>query len=62
MFFRHFLYVDGQGLYIYNYEGRPVSAPKWPGMRTDYLNESTVTLSNDTVAIRNKGDEKGIIH
>lgn len=29
-------------------------------MRTDYLNESTVTLSNDTVAIRNKGDEKGV--
>lgn len=57
---KHFLYVDGQGLYIYNYDGRPVSAPKWPGMRTDYLNECTVTLSNDTVAIRNKGDEKMI--
>ncbi|KAG8180211.1 hypothetical protein JTE90_016488 [Oedothorax gibbosus] len=58
---KHFLYVDGQGLYVYNYEGRPVSNPKWPGMRTDYLNEATVTLSNDTVAIRNKGDEK-VIH
>lgn len=31
-------------------------------MRTDYLNECTVTLSNDTVAIRNKGDEKGVFY
>ncbi|XP_042903024.1 intraflagellar transport protein 80 homolog [Parasteatoda tepidariorum] len=58
---KHFLFVDGQSMYIYNYDGRLVSSPKWPLMRTDYLNQSTVSLSNDTVAVRNKGDEK-IIH
>lgn len=46
---------------MYSYEGRLVSAPKFPGMRTDILNAQTVSLSNDTVAVRDKTDEKGVI-
>ncbi|KAB5535534.1 hypothetical protein PHYPO_G00118800 [Pangasianodon hypophthalmus] len=55
---RHFLLVDGGGIYVYSYEGRLVSAPKFPGMRTDILNAQTVSLSNDTIAVRDKTDEK----
>uniref|UniRef100_A0A8D1Q919 Intraflagellar transport 80 n=1 Tax=Sus scrofa TaxID=9823 RepID=A0A8D1Q919_PIG len=55
---RHFLLVDGGGIYLYSYEGRFLSAPKFPGMRTDILNAQTVSLSNDTIAIKDKADEK----
>ena len=50
--------VDSSSVYVYSYEGRLISSPKFPGMRTDILNKSTVTLSDDTVAIRDKADEK----
>ncbi|XP_047420570.1 intraflagellar transport protein 80 homolog isoform X3 [Sciurus carolinensis] len=55
---RHFLLVDGGGIYVYSYEGRFISSPKFPGMRTDILNAQTVSLSNDTIAIKDKADEK----
>lgn len=58
-FCRHFLLVDGGGLYLYSYEGRLISSPKFPGMRTDILNAQTVSLSNDTLAVKDKADEKG---
>ncbi|NWH45804.1 IFT80 protein, partial [Fregata magnificens] len=57
---RHFLLVDGGGLYLYSYEGRLISSPKFPGMRTDILNAQAVSLSNDTLAVRDKADEKVI--
>ncbi|XP_075058171.1 intraflagellar transport protein 80 homolog [Mixophyes fleayi] len=55
---RHFLLVDGGSLFLYSYEGRLISSPKVPGMRTDILNAQTVSLSNDTIAINDKTDEK----
>ncbi|XP_007886712.1 intraflagellar transport protein 80 homolog [Callorhinchus milii] len=55
---RHFLLVDGAGIYLYSYEGRLISSPKFPGMRTDILSSQTISLSNDTVAIRDKADDK----
>lgn len=55
---RCFLIVDDAGLQIYSYEGRLISAPKIQGMRTDVLNEQTVSLSNDTLAIKDRKDEK----
>ncbi|XP_061493185.1 intraflagellar transport protein 80 homolog isoform X2 [Rhineura floridana] len=57
---RHFLLVDGGGIYLFSYEGRLVSSPKFPGMRTDTLNVQTISLSNDTLAIKDKSDEKVI--
>lgn len=51
--------VDGAGLYVFSYEGRLISCPKFPGMRADILNAQGVSLSNDVVAIRDKSDEKG---
>ncbi|NWI87343.1 IFT80 protein, partial [Pitta sordida] len=57
---RHFLLVDGVGLYLYSYEGRLISSPKYPGLRTDTLNSQTVSLSSDTLAIKDKADDKVI--
>ncbi|XP_062901919.1 intraflagellar transport protein 80 homolog isoform X1 [Mobula hypostoma] len=57
---RHFLLLDGAGIYLYSYEGRLISSPKIPGMRTDILSSQTVSLSNDTIAVRDKTDEKVI--
>ena len=56
--FRHFLLVDGSGVYVYTYDGRLACAPRYPGLRADILNSQTISLSNDTVAIRDKADEK----
>nr|XP_032620708.1 intraflagellar transport protein 80 homolog isoform X3 [Chelonoidis abingdonii] len=57
---RHFLLIDGGGIYLYSYEGRLISSPKFSGMRTDVLNAQTVSLSNDILAIKDKADEKVI--
>ena len=53
--------MDTSGVYVYTYDGRMVCAPKYAGLRADILNEQTVSLSNDAVAIRDKADEKGKI-
>ncbi|BFZ00478.1 hypothetical protein BsWGS_03517 [Bradybaena similaris] len=55
---RHFLLVDGTGVYVFSYDGRLVCTPKYPGMKADILNQQTIALSSDTVAIRDKADEK----
>ncbi|CAN8190385.1 unnamed protein product [Coccothraustes coccothraustes] len=57
---RHFLLADGGGLYLYSYEGRLISCPRYPGMRTDTLSALAVSLSSDTLAVRDKADEKVI--
>ncbi|PIK56093.1 putative intraflagellar transport protein [Apostichopus japonicus] len=58
---RHFGIVDNGGLHLYTYEGRLVSSPKYAGMRPDTLSTLTLSISNDTVAIRDKTDEK-LVH
>uniref|UniRef100_A0A8C5DF42 Intraflagellar transport 80 homolog (Chlamydomonas) n=1 Tax=Gouania willdenowi TaxID=441366 RepID=A0A8C5DF42_GOUWI len=58
---KHFLLLDGAGLYIFSYEGRLISSPKFPGLRADILNAQGISLSNDTIAIRDKSDEKVIL-
>ncbi|XP_077053458.1 intraflagellar transport protein 80 homolog [Siphateles boraxobius] len=55
---RHFLLVDGAEVYVYSYEGRVVSSPKSPGMRMDILNTQSISLSNDTIAVRDTTDER----
>nr|XP_020471287.1 intraflagellar transport protein 80 homolog isoform X1 [Monopterus albus]XP_020471288.1 intraflagellar transport protein 80 homolog isoform X1 [Monopterus albus]XP_020471290.1 intraflagellar transport protein 80 homolog isoform X1 [Monopterus albus] len=58
---KYFLLVDGAGLYTFSYEGRLISSPKFPGMRADILNAQSVSLSTDTIAVRDKNDEKVIL-
>ncbi|XP_052215553.1 intraflagellar transport protein 80 homolog isoform X1 [Dreissena polymorpha] len=55
---KHFLLVDTAGVYVFTYDGRLACSPKYPGLRADILNAQTVSISNDTVAIRDKADEK----
>ena len=56
---RHFLLVDSSSVYVFSYEGRLVATPRFAGMRTDILNRQTISLSDDTLAIRDKVNEKG---
>lgn len=51
--------VDGSSVLVYGYDGRQLSSPRWPRMRTDVLSNRTVALSNDTLAVRDKDNEKG---
>lgn len=60
--FRHFLLVDGAGLYVFSYEGRLISSPKFLDMRADSLNAQVISLCDDTIAIRDNRDEKGEMH
>ncbi|XP_067307985.1 intraflagellar transport protein 80 homolog [Pseudorasbora parva] len=57
---RHFLLVDGAEVYVYSYEGRLVSSPKSPGLRMDILSTQSISLSSDTIAIRDTTDERVI--
>lgn len=58
---KHFLLVDGLNVSIHSYDGRLVSPIKYSGMKAELMNKLTVSLSNDTLAIRSKQDEK-VIH
>ena len=55
---RNFLLVDSTSIYVYSYDGRLISSPRFQGMRTDVLNRQTVALSDDTLAVRDKANEK----
>jgi intraflagellar transport protein 80 len=57
---KHFLLVESNAIYLYSYEGRLICSPKWQGMRPDTLNGMTVSLSGDTVAVRDQNDEKNV--
>ncbi|KAK2191278.1 hypothetical protein NP493_56g04017 [Ridgeia piscesae] len=57
---KFFLLVDQSSVYVYSYEGRLTCTPRFTGMRCDILNYQTVSLSTDTVAIRDKVDEKAV--
>nr|XP_023025824.1 intraflagellar transport protein 80 homolog [Leptinotarsa decemlineata] len=56
----HMLLVEKSSVGIYNYQGRLIASPRWPSMRLDYLRNSHVTLSPDTLAIRDTSDVKTI--
>ncbi|XP_071949361.1 intraflagellar transport protein 80 homolog [Antedon mediterranea] len=58
---KHFALVVSTGVNIYSYEGRLISSPKFQGMRLDTLNMMSLSVSNDTVAIRDKSNEK-LVH
>lgn len=43
---------------MFSYDGRLVCTPRYPGMKVDVLNQQTIAIRCDTVAIRDKTDEK----
>lgn len=56
--FRHFLLSDGINISIYSYEGRLVSTPKLSSSKPDSVNINTVSISPDTIAVRDATDTK----
>jgi intraflagellar transport protein 80 len=59
---RHFLMADNvSGLLVYSYEGRLMSTVKYPRGSVASLSVLTVSISVDTIAIRDKKEEK-VVH
>ncbi|KAI8802527.1 WD40-repeat-containing domain protein [Cladochytrium replicatum] len=55
----YFCVVDNvNGIQIYTYDGRPVSSPKYPGLRAELLTASMVSISNDVLTVKDRVDEK----
>jgi len=48
---KHFAVLQPSGLTLFNYEGRKVSQPRYPGLRAEFLSSLSVALSPDTVAV-----------
>lgn len=61
-FCRYFLLVDGGLIHVYNYEGRMQCLLKLPSMNIsgEAVSEKTATISNDTIAIRDRTDLKTV--
>ncbi|KAI8620753.1 WD40-repeat-containing domain protein [Chytriomyces sp. MP71] len=54
-----FLIVDNAtGIQVFSYEGRLICSPKYPGLRPEFITSPSITLSNDTLAIKDRADEK----
>ncbi|KAL0481894.1 intraflagellar transport protein 80 [Acrasis kona] len=55
-----FLMMDNSsGIQVYNYDGKLLSNPKFPGLRTEFLNSNSVSVSNDMICIIDKGEAEG---
>ncbi|KAJ8958886.1 hypothetical protein NQ318_019654 [Aromia moschata] len=57
---KHMLLVEKSTAGIYNYQGRLIASPRWPNMRLDYLRSSHISLSPDTLAVRDVSDVKTV--
>ncbi|KAJ8916293.1 hypothetical protein NQ315_016434 [Exocentrus adspersus] len=57
---KHILLVEKSTVGLYNYQGRLVASPRWPNMRLDYLRSSHLSLSPDTLAVRDTSDMKTV--
>lgn len=58
---KHFLTVDSiAGVQVWSYEGRPISSPRLPNLRPEFLNRHTIALSSDVVAILDRADGKTV--
>mmetsp|Transcript_5483 Transcript_5483/g.19072 ORF Transcript_5483/g.19072 Transcript_5483/m.19072 type:complete len:763 (-) Transcript_5483:1656-3944(-) len=56
-----FLTVDAfAGLQLYSYEGRQICNPKFQGLRTEFLDEASVSLSSDCLCLIDSTDSKCI--
>mmetsp|Transcript_42074 Transcript_42074/g.98677 ORF Transcript_42074/g.98677 Transcript_42074/m.98677 type:complete len:767 (-) Transcript_42074:943-3243(-) len=55
---KYLLMVDNASMQVYTYEGRPVSAPRFQGMRSEAINANTVSMSTDVIAVIDHSDPK----
>ncbi|RZC39328.1 intraflagellar transport protein 80 -like [Asbolus verrucosus] len=58
---KHMLLVEKSTVGIYNYQGRLIASPRWPNMRLDSLRSPQITLSSDTLVVRDSADSK-VLH
>ena len=56
---KFFACIDsGHNLTVYNYEGRIISQPKSQGLRVEFLNNRSISLSSDVIAILDTSNAK----
>ncbi|XP_067007363.2 intraflagellar transport protein 80 homolog [Anabrus simplex] len=53
---RHFLMVEKSSTGLYSYDGKLLCLPRWPVMHLDTLSPSCVSISPDTIAVRDQVD------
>jgi len=51
---------NSMGVRVWSYEGRQLANPKFPGLRPEFLNRQTVSLSDDVVAIIDRANAKAV--
>lgn len=56
----HFVLLDKQDINIYSYDGHLLSSPKFAGLRPEFLSAGNVSVSNDTLAVIDKTDNKQV--
>ncbi|KAL3274989.1 hypothetical protein HHI36_019763 [Cryptolaemus montrouzieri] len=57
---KHLLVIEKNHVNLYNYQGRLTASPRWPNMRLETLKSSHISLSSDTLIVRDSGDPKVI--
>lgn len=60
--YRYILLFE-KNISLYNYQGKLVASPKWPNMKLNGISQPTpytISVSNDTIAVRDASDEKCI--
>ena len=50
--------VERSSMNLYSYDGKVLCTPKIPGMQTDTLDTSAISLSPDTLAVLDQNDDK----
>lgn len=58
---KHMLLVEKNNVGLYNFQGRLIASPRWPNMRLETIKSSHISLSPDTLVVRDAGDAK-VIH
>lgn len=54
------LLIEQKTIGIYNYQGKLIAQPRWPNMRVDCIKAPLISLSNDTLAVRDINDQTSI--
>nr|CAD7440487.1 unnamed protein product [Timema bartmani] len=57
---RHFLLAEKASVYLYNYDCKLICSPRWAGMQPETLNLASISISNDTIAVRDQLDSKTV--
>lgn len=55
--FRHMLLLE-KNINLYNYQGKLVASPRWSNMKPEGIRQPHISISNDTLAVRDASDGK----